>query len=189
MGVLGGMVATIVALTLFFFLAGRVAYVPQAMLVEGRTVFSAVGRSFSLASGNVKRLMAMALFTFFATYSALALLIIPLGWYGWLNGVDISPFSTWPAWYAIGYQVILQCSHIMLAPIWMLGLSLLYVDERVRHEGYDIELMAAQKLPEMPEPHGVMSPFAPALVTKKSPRFVPPPGPLPTGAVLGLNQG
>jgi len=189
MGVLGGMVATIVALTLFFFLAGRVAYVPQAMLVEGRTVFSAVGRSFSLASGNVKRLMAMALFTFFATYSALALLIIPLGWYGWLNGVDISPFSTWPAWYAIGYQVILQCSHIMLAPIWMLGLSLLYVDERVRHEGYDIELMAAQKLPQMPEPHGVMSPFAPALVTKKSPRFVPPPGPLPTGAVLGLNQG
>src|SRR6059058_5622688 len=68
MGVLGGMVATIVALTLFFFLAGRVAYVPQAMLVEGRTVFSAVGRSFSLASGNAKRLMAMALFTFFATY-------------------------------------------------------------------------------------------------------------------------
>src|SRR5213080_3920942 len=48
MGVLGGTVATIVALTLFFFLAGRVAYVTQAMLVEGRTVFSAVGRSFSL---------------------------------------------------------------------------------------------------------------------------------------------
>jgi len=188
-GVLGGIVATVLALTLFFFLAGRVAYVPQAMLVEGRTVLSAVGRSFSLASGNVKRLMAMALFTLFATYSALALLIIPLGWYGWLNGVDISPFSAWPAWYAIGYQVILQCSHIMLAPIWMLGLSLLYVDERVRHEGYDIELMAAQNLPEMPEIPGVMSPFAPALVTKKSPRFVPPPGQMPTGAVLGLNQG
>src|SRR5260370_42640870 len=80
LGVLGGTVATIVALTLFFFLAGRVAYVPQAMLVEGRSVFSAVGRSFSLASGNVKRLIAMALFTFFATYSALALLRIPLGW-------------------------------------------------------------------------------------------------------------
>src|SRR5216117_2203725 len=116
MGVLGGTVATIVALTLFFFLAGRVAYVPQAMLVEGRGVFSAVGRSFSLASGNVRRLMAMALFTFFATYSALMLLMIPLGWYGYLNGVDLSPFGdTWPTWYAIGYQVILQCSHIMLA--------------------------------------------------------------------------
>ncbi|HBB97861.1 MAG TPA: hypothetical protein DC054_20965 [Blastocatellia bacterium] len=186
---LGTFGAITLALILFFLLAGRMAYVPQAMLVEGRSVFSAIGRSFSLASGNVKRLMAMAMFTFFATYSALMLLMIPLGWYGYLNGVDLSPFgSSWPTWYAIGYQVILQCSHIMLAPIWMLGLSLLYVDERVRHEGYDIELMAARQLPEMPKLPGVVSPFAPALVTGRAPRFVaPPPGQMNTGSVLGLN--
>ena len=190
---LGMMAATVcaiaLALVLFFLLAGRMAYVPQAMLVEGRSIASAIGRSFSLASGNVKRLMAMTLFTFFATYSALMLLMIPLGWYGVLNGVNLSPFgSAWPTWYAIGYQVILQCSHILLAPIWMLGLSLLYVDERVRHEGYDIELMAARQLPEMPSLPGVVSPFAPALVTGRAPRFmVPPPEPLHTGSVLGLN--
>ena len=184
-GVIG---AVIGALILFFLLAGRMAYVPQAMLVEGRSVGSAIGRSFSLASGNVRRLMAMALFTFFATYSALALLIIPLGWYGWASGVDVSPFgSEWPAWYAIGYEVILQCSHILLAPIWMLGMSLLYVDERVRHEGYDIELMAARQLPPMPELHGVMSPFAPALVTRRTAQFVPPPAPMPPQSVLGLH--
>jgi len=60
-GIIG---AVIGALVLFFLLAGRMAYVPQAMLVEGRSVGSAIGRSFSLASGNVRRLMAMALFTF-----------------------------------------------------------------------------------------------------------------------------
>jgi hypothetical protein len=194
--VLGGLgiVAGITAgLVLFFMLAGRMAYVPQAMLVEGKSVFAAISRSFSLASGNVRRLMAMALFTFFATYSALMLLMIPLGWYGFLNGVDLSPFgSNHPTWYAIGYEVILQCSHILLAPIWMLGLSLLYVDERVRHEGYDIELMAARQLPEMPKLPGVVSPFAPALVTGRAPKFVsPPPVPMaaaqmPTGSVLGL---
>lgn len=186
---LGTFASITLALILFFLLAGRMAYVPQAMLVEGRSVFSAIGRSFSLASGNVKRLIAMALFTFFATYSALMLLMIPLGWYGYLNGVDLSPFgSSWPTWYAIGYQVILQCSHIVLAPIWMLGLSLLYVDERVRHEGYDIELMAARQLPEMPTLPGVVSPFAPALVTGRAPRFVaPPPGQMNTGSVLGLH--
>ena len=185
-----GMTAAIVGgLIIFFLLAGRMAYVPQAMLVEGRGVFSAINRSFSLASGNVRRLMAMALFTFFATYSALMLLMIPLGWYGYLNGVDLSPFgSTWPTWYSIGYQVILQCSHITLAPIWMLGLSLLSVDERVRHEGYDIELMAARQLPEMPTLPGVVSPFAPALVTGRAPKFVPPPpGQIQTGNVLGLS--
>jgi len=188
-GISGGLI-------LFFLIAGRMAYVPQAMLVEGKGVFAAISRSFSLASGNVRRLMAMTLFTFFATYSALLLLMIPLGWYGYLNGVDLSPFgSNQPTWYAIGYEVILQCSHILLAPIWMLGLSLLYVDERVRHEGYDIELMAARQLSEMPNLPGVVSPFAPALVTGRAPKFVPPP---PTqmhpiqseqvhaGSVLGL---
>jgi len=188
-GGIGTVAAIIAGLIIFFLLAGRMAYVPQAMLVEGRGVLSAINRSFSLASGNVRRLMAMTLFTFFATYSALMLLLIPLEWYGYLNGVDLSPFgSTWPTWYTIGYQVILQCSHITLAPIWMLGLSLLYVDERVRHEGYDIELMAARQLPEMPNLPGVVSPFAPALVTGRAPRFVPPPpGQIQTGNVLGLN--
>jgi hypothetical protein len=186
---IGSMAAVIAGSMLFFFLAGRMAYVPQAMLVEGRTVFGAIGRSFSLASGNVRRLAAMTLFTAFATYSALMLLMIPLGWYGHLNGVDVSPFgSAWPTWYSIGYQVILQCSHIMLAPIWMLGFSLLYVDERVRHEGYDIELMAARQLPEMPVLPGVVSPFAPALVTGRAPKFVPPPlTPAPPRSVLGLS--
>ena len=187
-GGVGMVVAIAGGLIIFFLLAGRIAYVPQTMLVEGRGVFSAINRSISLASGNVRRLMAMTLFTFFATYSALMLLMIPLGWYGYLNGVDLSPFgATWPTWYAIGYQVILQCSHITLAPIWMLGLSLLYVDERVRHEGYDIELMAARQLPEMPTLPGVVSPFAPALVTGRAPKFVPPPpGQIQTGNVLGL---
>ena len=187
-GVVGMVVAIAGGLIVFFLLAGRMAYVPQTMLVEGRGVFSAINRSISLASGNVRRLMAMALFTLFATYSALLLLMIPLGWYGYLNGVDLSPFgATWPTWYAIGYQVILQCSHITLAPIWMLGLSLLYVDERVRHEGYDIELMAARQLPEMPIVPGVVSPFAPALVTGRAPTFMPPPpGQIQTGNVLGL---
>jgi hypothetical protein len=181
--------AIAIALILFFLLAGRMAYVPQAMLVEGHSVGAAIGRSFSLASGNVKRLMAMTLFTFFATYSALALLIVPLGIIGWINGAEISYFGAqWPTWYSIGYQVILQCSHILLAPIWMLGLSLLYVDERVRHEGYDIELMAARQLPEMPTLPGVVSPFAPALVTGRAPRFVPPPPrPLQSPTTLGLS--
>jgi hypothetical protein len=185
---IGTVASLTLGLILFFLLAGRMAYVPQAMLVEGRTISSAIGRSFALASGNVRRLMAMTLFTAFATYSALAILIIPLGWYGWLNGVDLSPFATWPAWYSVCYEVILQCSHILLAPIWMLGLSLLYVDERVRHEGYDIELMAARQLSEMPELPGVMSPFAPALVTRRTAIFVaPPPAPMPPQSVLGLH--
>jgi len=184
-GGIGFIAGTTVALWLFFFMAGKVAYVPQVMLVEGKRVFESVGRSFSLAKGNVRRLMAMTFFITFATYSALMILVIPLGWYGYLNGIDPSPWNAaqWPAWYAIGYSVIEPLSSILLAPVWMLGMSLLYVDERVRHEGYDIELMASQRLGAMPQLN-VASPFAPAI--SAAPNRLPlRPG--PPGNILGLS--
>ena len=179
-GVIGFVTASALALWLFFFMAGRIAYVPQVMLVEGKRVFESMSRSFSLARGNVRRIMAMTLFITFATYSALMILIIPLGFYGYLNGINLWSGSEWPMWYAIVYSVLAPLSSILLAPIWMLGLSLLYVDERVRHEGYDIELMASQRLDAMPDIN-VTSPFAPAISSY--------PAPLPAFASKGNPLG
>ena len=123
----------------FFFLVGKIAYVPQVMLVEGKGVLEAVGRSFVLAKGNARRLMAMTLFTTFATISALILLVVFLLIVGTVSGFDATNSAEWPAWYTTSYSIIGPLSTILLTPVWMLGLSLLYVDERVRHEGYDIE--------------------------------------------------
>ncbi len=176
---------TVAALFAYFFVMGRVAYVPQVMLVEGRSVGDAFSRSIALARGNVRRLTAMFLFTSFATYAVLMLLVVPLGWYGYLRGVN--PFelneADLPLWYAVGRQVLTQASSILLAPVWMLGLSLLYVDERVRHEGYDIELLARQRLGDMPDlPGGGAAPLARAIHDAHAPggdvsyvpRFAPP---------------
>ena len=184
-GILGFIAASVVALWLLFFMLGRVAYVPQVLLVEGKGIMQSLGRSFSLARGNVRRLMAMTLFIIFATYSALMILVVPLGWFGYLQGVDPSPWNaaSWPVWYAVGYGVLEPLSSILLTPIWMVGLSLLYVDERVRHEGYDIELFASQRLPALPEMN-VSSPFGPAISV--DPRELPPPPIAPAGRVLGL---
>jgi len=181
---IGVLFATVLALWVFFFVVGRVAYVPQVMLVEGKGVIESVGRSFSLARGNVRRLMAMTLFTTFATYSALMIFLVPLGWYGYLNGVDPWNSEQWPAWYAVAYSSLGPLSSIVLTPVWMLGLSLLYVDERVRHEGYDIELMAARQLGELPDVN-VSSPLGTALDSLE--RKQPPPGPMATGRVLNLS--
>ncbi len=160
------LVVAFFTLWLFFLLVSRFAYVPQVMLVEGQRVFSAIGRSVSLAGGNVSRLAALFIFTIVATYSALALLYIPLGWYAWANGVEILAFDSdvVPVWYEIAYQVVSQISLILLTPVWMIGLCLLYVDERVRHEGYDIELMAARRLGDIPNvPRDFVNPLQPAL--------------------------
>lgn len=151
---------------LFFLVASRFLYVPQVMLVEGSGVGAAIGRSTNLASGNVKRLYALFVFTTIATYVALSLFYVPLGWYAYLNGVEIFSFNpdANPTWYLIAVQVVSQASLILLTPVWMIGLCLLYVDERVRHEGYDIELMAARELGEIPPvPQAFRNPLQPAL--------------------------
>jgi hypothetical protein len=157
---------------LFFLVASRFAYVPQAMLVEGQGVFAAIGRSANLASGNVKRLYALFIFTVLATYSALLLLYVPLGWYAYLNGVEFfgADPDAIPAWYTIANQAISQASLILLTPVLMIGLCLLYVDERVRHEGYDIELMAARRLGEIPAlSQRYTNPLQPALAMTNMP--------------------
>ena len=156
----------------FFLFASRFAYVQQAMLVENQGVFAAIGRSTTLASGNVKRFAALFIFTTVATYSALSLFYIPLGWYAYWEGVQVFSFDKdlIPAWYEIAGQVVWQASFILLMPVWMIGLCLLYVDERVRHEGYDIELLAARRLGEIPAvPVDFVNPLQPALGNQPPP--------------------
>jgi hypothetical protein len=164
--VIAGIAAAVGAGWLFFLVASRVAYVPQVMLVEGQGVFAAIGRSVSLAGGNVSRLAALFVFSTVAAYSALALLYVPLAWYASASGVPLMAFDAEmiPAWYEIAYNLIWQISFILLSPVWMIGLCLLYVDERVRREGYDIELMAARRLGEIPSvPDAYINPLQPAL--------------------------
>lgn len=164
-----GLAITFLTLWLFFLVASRFAYVPQSITVEGLGVFSAIARSAALASGNAKRFAALFVFTTVAIYSALAILYIPLAWYAWYDGVDflevfVLDRDLLPAWYQVASQLISQLSLILLSPVWMVGLCLLYVDERVRHEGYDIELMANRRLGEIPEvPDEYINPLQPAL--------------------------
>ena len=174
---------------LFFLVASRLAYVQQIMMVEGQGVFAAIARSTSLASGNVKRLVALFFFTTLATYSALLLFYVPLGWYAYVSGIEVFSYDpdAIPAWYLIASQVVSQASLILLMPIWMAGLCLLYVDERVRHEGYDIELMAARNLGEIPAlPRQYSNPLQPALATTSAPPVFAPPDKSST-SVLGLD--
>ena len=78
LGIIVGIGATVIFLWLFFFMAGKVAY---AAGFAGRREARFLNLSAALftARGNVRRLMAMTFFIVFATYSALMLLVIPLG--------------------------------------------------------------------------------------------------------------
>jgi hypothetical protein len=133
----------------FLLIYGRVVYVPQILMVEGKGVFSSIGRSFSLASGQLGRIAALILFWIYVGWSVLLLLFLPLGYISdWVN-----PFSAEHSpWYDIAWQTVTQLSEILLMPIFMIGCTLLYLDSRVRKEGFDVELVANRTLAQPPTP-------------------------------------
>ena len=127
----------------------RIIFIPQALMVEGKGVFSAIARSILLAGGDIRKIGSILLFQMYIAWSLLVFLVIPLGWYGYLNGIDINPFGdAAPVWYNIAQQTVAEVSEILLAPIAMVAFTLLYLDVRVRKEGFDVELLANRYLPQ-----------------------------------------
>lgn len=179
---------------LFFLVASRFAYVPQIITVEELGPFAAIGRSATLAGANVRRFATLFLFTIFATYSALAILYVPLGWYAWFDGIPIENLmiadpDVVPLWYEVAGQVISQLSIILLAPVWLIGLCLLYIDERARSENYDLELLARQRLGEIPDvPDQYMNPLRPALGTTPAAATTMAKRPRRQNSILGLED-
>jgi hypothetical protein len=133
----------------FLLIYGRVVYVPQILMVEGKGVFNSIGRSFSLASGQLRRIAALILFWIYVSWSVVLLLFLPLGYISdW-----VTPFSPeQPQWFDIAWQTVTQLSEILLMPIFMIGCTLLYLDSRVRKEGFDVELLANRTLAQPPAP-------------------------------------
>ncbi len=145
--IFGGLFA-VGLLVLLLLIYGRIIYLPQALMVEGKGVFSALSRSFTLAGSDLRRIGAIFLFEFYVAWSLLLLLVVPFDVYAYLRGVEIAPFAMdRPLWYSIVYQTLTQVSEILLAPTALLGFTLLYIDSRVRKEGFDIELLANRYLP------------------------------------------
>ena len=163
-------------LALFLMIYARIIYVPQALMVESKGVFNALSRSFTLAGRNLRRIAAIFLFWFYISISVYLLLLIPLNWYAYFNGVDITPWGVEkPLWYNISQQTLTQVSEILLMPIALLGFTILYIDSRVRKEGFDIELFANRRLPPVN--------YIPPPVVQPAPVVISP-----VPSILGLND-
>lgn len=164
LGVVYAVVIGAGVLLVFLLIYSRVVYVPQVMMVEGKTVFPSISRSFSLAGGEMWRIAALVLFWFYVAWSAWWLLFAPLGSVAYWLGIDPSPFNlAIPFWFNIANQTVTQVSEIIIAPIAMLGFTLLYLDSRVRKEGFDVELMANRLLPPTQEMMRAASQSQPAM--------------------------
>lgn len=167
-------------------LYSRLVYVPQVMMVEGKGVFNSISRSFTLAGREIWRIAALLLFWIYVAWSLWWLLYIPLGSAAYWFGVDPNPFNQdMPLWFNIAYQTMAQVSEILITPIAMLGFTLLYLDSRVRKEGFDVELLANRLMPATPQM--MQQQMSPQPIFPASPM-----SPQPTGSfvpsILGLND-
>jgi len=155
----------------------RIVYVPQILMVESKGVFNSIGRSFSLAGGQIRRIAALFLFWIYVGWSVLLLLFLPLGYISdWITPFSAEP----PLWYNIAWQTVTKLSEILLMPIFMIGCTLLYLDSRIRKEGYDVELLANQILAQPPN-SPPLYPWAPQQQSPSSQGSFAP-------SILGLND-
>src|SRR5262249_17254280 len=126
---------------LMLLVAARVVFVPDALMIEGRSAAAAFGRAFQLGGGRTwYRLGMIAIFSYFVSLATLTALLEPLLGIFWMNGWAVSDLVLHPGWNA-AYAAVNQISTLLVWPIWITSLTLLYFDTRVRKEGYDIELM------------------------------------------------
>lgn len=152
-GVIFGLILLAGLLLVGLLILSRVICVPQVVMVEGKSASEAIGRSFSLAGGEWRRIGVMVLFLIYAAWSLWILLTLPLIWYGIEAGIPVIPFETTeaageaPLWFRISQQTVSQISEILIAPIIVVGFTLLYFDIRVRREGFDVEMLANRILP------------------------------------------
>ena len=109
-----------------FYMMARYFAVTPAIVVEGRGVFTAFGRSAVLSRGRKMQILftlLLAFLIFAVIYFAVAILAAATG------SMVVS-------------TVLTVAASIVAYPMFAITEMLLYYDARVRNEGYDIEMMA-----------------------------------------------
>jgi hypothetical protein len=144
--VLGGVLAVVGGLAGFvggFILYLRNALGVQAAVVESTTVRTAMQRSKVLTSGAKGRIFVLLLLAGVLNYVA-SLLQLPL--------LFFITFTMARGGQAIGSEITMLVvsfvAHAAVQPVAMIGLSLIYFDQRVRQEAFDLLMMLGPEPPQ-----------------------------------------
>ena len=126
----------------FVFLWIRVYYlaVPPLML-EPIGVFAALGRAWNLTRRQFWRTFGIALLTAIIANIAGGIISAPIGIVGQLVMVA-DPGGTGFFWFIVGNSLATVIGSALVSPFITTVTSLQYIDQRIRKEAYDVELMA-----------------------------------------------
>jgi len=139
--VVWGLVSVPLFLCLMFWLWIRVFYLPvPALMLEHLGVFGAIRRGFRLSRRQFWRLFGIALLTLLIAQVASFVLALPISFLGQL--VTLAGGSEYAVLGLVGTQALSSVvSAAFVTPFTAAVASLLYLDQRIRKEAYDIDLM------------------------------------------------
>jgi hypothetical protein len=115
--------------------------IPVAVLEE-RSMLDAASRSTELTKGSRMRVALVYGLFALVVFLVSGVMSIPLMVGAFASG-SIAPPAPMPAWLQVGNIVTSYLSQCLAAPLMTIGLALLYYDQRVRKEAFDVELMMA----------------------------------------------
>jgi hypothetical protein len=143
-GVFVGLVAGIPGLAVFLLVQVRLVYLaPAALMLERGRVLAALRRSWALSRDQFWRLFGIVLLTGLIVGLVSQVIGIPFGVAGALFAF-VGPGGPWVALLIVVSSYLSTIVAGAVATPFSAGVStLLYVDQRIRKEAYDVELVAA----------------------------------------------
>ena len=123
-------IVLIIGLPVFFYLLVSWVFYPQVIILEGKGPLEGLGRSRALVRGTWWRVFGIGIIF------VVVLLIIEL--------IVSIPGSLVSATSPIAGAILLAIAGSIVAPIGYIGATLVYLDLRVRKEGYTLEAMASE---------------------------------------------
>ena len=142
--ILFAVLATLVAILLVLFLSTRLAFVGVAVVLEKVGVLQGISRSWRLTSGSqFWRVFGIRLLTSFIVGIVAQILAFPLGLLGGLGIVASGDPQHLYVFQAIVAGVSGLITGALTTPFTAGVDALLYVDQRIRREGFDVQLITA----------------------------------------------
>ena len=136
--------AALVAILLVLFLSTRLAFVGVAVVLEKVGVGKGLARSWRLTSGSqFWRVFGIRLLTAIVVGIAAQILTVPLSLVGTFGLIGTGDPSNMFVWQAVIAGVTGLVTGAVTTPFTAGVDALLYVDQRIRREGFDVQLIAA----------------------------------------------
>ena len=117
----------LIGIPLFFYLLVIWFFANEAIMVEGKGPIAALGRSSDLVRGTWWRVFGIGV--------VFVLMLAGLSVAGWIPAAIIG-FSS-----PVAGSIVFTAVSVLVAPIYFIGRTLVYLDLRVRKEGYTLEAL------------------------------------------------